>query len=290
MLTFILLILFFALSIGIIGFLSSLHKPQSVKVLSKKKQKRAQRALYFKQKLRLPKLVGELNPLNEFFFSPYGFGILLLILIVVIPTTLLTQESSYYDHISGRIFTGSLFVLLAFVFTVSYYQAFRSRSRSSTPQLAVNQPVTPPLFSKQGLTRGLILLGCFIILLFSCRSISQDITSVAQGPQYSSGTLSELSFSSSRRSASRIVTIANHKYRTLNKVWFNQLQTQKGQKIDYIHDPSHKFIYPIHDPRLSSIALSLVIVHSIIWLCILGFAIYGYLFLFLKEQFIHWQP
>lgn len=95
MLSLILFILFFVLSIGIIGFIFSLHKPEPVKVLSKKKQKRAQRALYFKRKLRLSKHVGEPNPLEDFFFSPYGFGLALFVMLDVGVTLFLKQESSY---------------------------------------------------------------------------------------------------------------------------------------------------------------------------------------------------
>lgn len=284
MVSFILFILLFALSIGILGFIFSLHKPEPVKVLSKKKQKRAQRAQYFKQKLRLPKQVGELNPLETFFFSSYGFGLLLFVILDVGFTLFLTQEASYYDQISGSLYITSIIVLVFVLgLIMSCYRSFIFPASSPTTQLPANQSPKPQTSAKRRFVQILLLLGCFILIFFSCRSISQNITNLAQGPQYNSGIVSDLSFSSSRRSASRIVTIANHKYQTMNKVWFNQLQTQKGQKIDYIHDPSHKFIYPIHDPRLSSIGLRLVIVHSIIWLSILGFAMYGYLFLFLKK-------
>jgi hypothetical protein len=287
MLSLILFILLFALSIGILGFIFSLHKPDPVKVLSKKKQKRAQRALYFKQKLRLPKPVAELNPLEIFVFSPYGFGLVLFLAIDLIATVLLTQESSYYDHISGNVHFRSI-TILVFVLglSASCYKSFISQASSPTTQLPANQSPKPQLSAKQRLSRMVLLLGCIILIFFSCRSISQDITNLIQGPQYASGIISNLSFTSSRSSARLLVEIGNNKYKVMYKEWPRQVQTQKGQKIDYIHDPSHKLIYPLHDPQLSSIGLSLVIFHSLIWLLLLGFTIRGYLFLFRKKPSI----
>lgn len=230
-------------------------------MLSKKKLKGA---IYFKQKLHLSKQFGELTPLEAFFFSPYGFALLLFLILDAGVTLFFTQQSSYYDHLSGSLHITSIIIFaIMLVLLASCYRSFIF--------------LAPQLSAKQRFVRISILLGCFMLVFFSCRSISQDISNLIQSPRYGSGIVSELSFSSPRRSASRIVTIGNHNYKTLNKVWFNQLQTQKSQKIDYIHDPSHRVIYPLHDPQLSSIGLSLVIFHSLIWLLILGFSLRGYL-------------
>lgn len=261
MLSLILFLLFLFLSIGTVGFMFSLPKTGAFKALFKKK---LNGALYFKQKLRLSTQFGELTSLEAFFFSPYGFVFLLFLILDVGATLFLTRQSSYYDHLSGSLHITSIIVFaLMLVLLASCYRFLIVLSSQ--------------LSSTQRFVRISILLGCCAFVFIPCRSISQDISNLIQGPRYGSGIVSELSFSSPRRSASRIATIGTHKYKTVHKEWFNQLQNQKGQEIDYIHDPAQQLIFPPHDPRLSSIGLSLVIFHSLIWLLILGFSLRGYL-------------